>query len=55
MENDKNLDHIISTSEGELYIDTSEFFKRPKVQETIKKLLASDIVKKFRKKRKNKK
>lgn len=41
--NDNN--YIKATKYGKLYIETKDFFKIKKVQETIKKLLKSNIVK----------
>ena len=47
-------DYIKSTESGRLYIETSDFFKQTKIQETVESLLNSDIIKKIdeRKKRK---
>jgi hypothetical protein len=42
-ENQKNIVH--STKEGRLYIKISDFFGQEKIQQTIKELLASDIIK----------
>ena len=39
----KNI--VKSTKEGKLYIETKDFFSQPKIQQTIKDLLNSDLVK----------
>ena len=53
MKNDK--DYVKATSEGKLYITTEDFFKQPKVLETINKLKNSNIVKEINNKKNMKK
>lgn len=48
MKNEK--DYVKATHEGKLYITTEDFFKQPKVVETINKLKNSNIVKEINKK-----
>lgn len=48
----KNI--VKSTSSGRLYITTEDFFQQEKVQETIKELLNSDIVKDIEDRKNNK-
>lgn len=43
MKKDKN--YVKATPEGRLYIETKDFFKQPKIQKQIKKLMNSKIVK----------
>jgi chromosome segregation and condensation protein ScpB len=45
IENQKNIIH--STKEGRLYIEISDFFGQEKIQQTIKELMNSDIIKKI--------
>jgi len=40
---ENNIVH--ATDEGRLYIKTVDFFKQPKIQQTIEDLLSSDIIK----------
>lgn len=47
-------DYVKSTESGRLYIETEDFFKQPKIQDTIKRLLNSDIVKGIEERKKNK-
>ena len=41
----ESTSYIRSTPEGKLYITTEDFFKQPKIQETIDKLMDSDLYK----------
>jgi len=43
----KNKSYVKSTKEGKLYIETKDFFSSPKIQNTIKKLMESEVVKKL--------
>lgn len=45
----KEKDYVKSTHEGKLYITTEDFFKQPKIVETINKLKDSTIVKEINK------
>lgn len=40
-------DFVKATKEGKIYIKTSDFFHLDKVQETIKKFLDSEVLKKI--------
>lgn len=45
MKNNKNKLNIKVTSGGRMYIETSDFFKIKKVQDTIELLSKSDLIK----------
>ena len=42
---DKKKNYIKATKEGKLYIETSDFFKQERIQNDIKDLLASELIK----------
>ena len=54
MENDKKENFLKATSEGRLYIKTSDFFKQLKIQQTIDTLLKSDLIKQIEERKKDK-
>lgn len=55
--NKKENNIVHATDEGRLYIKTVDFFNQPKIQQTIRDLLNSDVIKNIdnRNKEKNKK